>query len=701
MTLEELKVLITGETSNLRKEIASLKKQLNSVDKEAKSATSGINAAFKSIKTGATVTAVIAALALIVKAFRATFNMIKGWLDTAGELQTSLLGLQSILEGQGRSVSGATKFIQSYIEDGLVPLTDAVTAYKNLAARGYTDDQIQEVLGRLKDAASFGRQSSYTLGEAVKSATEGLKNENSILVDNAGVTKNVAKMWEEYAQSIGKSTNDLTQQEKIQAEVAGIMEETKFQIGDAARYAATYNGQLSALSKTLKDIKVNLGQAFMPIAMTIIPLLQSLAKNIAAVTSNIAQFMQALFGSDSAQAQNAKSAAKASKAETSLAQSTKSAGTAAKKGLAAFDELNILQKKTTGGSDVGSSSSTTTESSQSDEGATENGIPQGILDFANKVRTDLAPVKAYLVEIGGYFQQFWGNIQPALKPIISFLKEMFIPIWATIKFVVVTAFEFIKDAIRGALTIIQGVIKVFGGIISGDWSMLWDGVKDIFKGSWDIIYGVMKVVAAFMQRIIKEIANAIKVTWGALWTDVKNSTSNTWNWLSTKASAIFNGIKNTVVTAFTSAKNVIATAFEGIKLTVKNAINWAITKVNYLITKINNMAIVEGVRELASKAGFTIPKIPTITPLAQGALAYGPTFAMVGDNVNAAHDPEVISPLSKLQDMLIQAINKTNQNNYSGPSEIVLKIGETEFGRVAIKSINNVQRQAGITLLQV
>ena len=33
--------------------------------------------------------------------------------------------------------------------------------------------------------------------------TEGLKNENSILVDNAGVTKNVAKMWEDYAKAIG------------------------------------------------------------------------------------------------------------------------------------------------------------------------------------------------------------------------------------------------------------------------------------------------------------------------------------------------------------------------------------------------------------------------------------------------------------------------------------------------------------------
>ena len=38
--------------------------------------------------------------------------------------------------------------------------------------------------------------------------------------------------------------------------------------------------------------------------------------------------------------------------------------------------------------------------------------------------------------------------------------------------------------------------------------------------------------------------------------------------------------------------------------------------------------------------------------LAKGGLAFGPTQAIVGDNPNAANDPEVIAPLSKLKNML-------------------------------------------------
>ena len=47
------------------------------------------------------------------------------------------------------------------------------------------------------------------MGEAVKSATDGIRNENSVLVDNAGVTKNLSVIWEEYAASIGKGVGSL------------------------------------------------------------------------------------------------------------------------------------------------------------------------------------------------------------------------------------------------------------------------------------------------------------------------------------------------------------------------------------------------------------------------------------------------------------------------------------------------------------
>lgn len=287
MTLEELQILITTETSGLRRELARVNNELRGMDRVVRNSTDIMKKAFKGV-----------AVALATLGIG---KYVKDAIAAASDLEGAFLGLQSIVEGQGRSFGKAKGYINEYIDDGLIPLTNAINAYKNLAARGYNDEQIQQTMERLKDSAAFGRQSGLTLGDAVETATEGLKNENSILVDNAGVTKNVAKMWEDYAKSIGKTTKNLTDAEKITAEVNGIMNETRFQVGDAAKYADTFAGRLAFLNKTLGDIQVNIGEAFMPIANFVLPVLQKLANWLSKVTAYIKFFMQAMFGVSSSQ----------------------------------------------------------------------------------------------------------------------------------------------------------------------------------------------------------------------------------------------------------------------------------------------------------------------------------------------------------------------------------------------------------------
>ena len=52
-----------------------------------------------------------------------------------------------------------------------------------------------------------------------------------------------------------------------------------------------------------------------------------------------------------------------------------------------------------------------------------------------------------------------------------------------------------------------------------------------------------------------------------------------------------------------------------------------------------------GAAQIATIASAPMPS------LAEGGMAFGETLAVVGDNPNAQSDPEVISPLSKLQDI--------------------------------------------------
>ncbi|MBB5801122.1 phage-related protein [Saccharothrix ecbatanensis] len=70
-----------------------------------------------------------------------------------------------------------------------------------------------------------------------------------------------------------------------------------------------------------------------------------------------------------------------------------------------------------------------------------------------------------------------AEIGSTLIPILKFLIDN----------VVGPTFARIVDTVSGALRVIQGVLDVVMGVITGDWSRAWSGVKDIVSGAWQAI----------------------------------------------------------------------------------------------------------------------------------------------------------------------------------------------------------------------
>lgn len=190
--------------------------------------------------------------------------LMKSSIDAQNEFRNSMIWLKSIVEWTWWDFSKAEKFISEFTSDWLIPASDAATSLKNLLARWFSLDEASQMMWRFKDAAAFWRQSSLSLWDAVRSATEGIKNENSVLVDNAWVTKNVSVMWEEYAETLWISADELTIQQKREAELQWIMKETQFQVWDAKKLSEEFSWSLSRLSATFLQVKQTLWAALMP-----------------------------------------------------------------------------------------------------------------------------------------------------------------------------------------------------------------------------------------------------------------------------------------------------------------------------------------------------------------------------------------------------------------------------------------------------
>lgn len=185
-------------------------------------------------------------------------------IQATNQAERSSMALAVTARYTGESLQETTAAAQELAKDGFMSVAQASQALQNLLSRGYGLEQSVQMMERLKDAAAFNRQSHLDLGEAVVGATEGLKNENSMLVDNAGVTKNVSVMHKEYAAQLGKSVDALTQAEKRVAEYNGIMKETEGQVGNAERMANTFQGAQARLNQELFNSKAALGQALVP-----------------------------------------------------------------------------------------------------------------------------------------------------------------------------------------------------------------------------------------------------------------------------------------------------------------------------------------------------------------------------------------------------------------------------------------------------
>jgi phage-related protein len=276
-------------------------------------------------------------------------------------------------------------------------------------------------------------------------------------------------------------------------------------------------------------------------------------------------------------------------------------------------------------------------------------------------------------------QKLWDDV---LKPIIIPFLEALEEVWnGTLKGIIKQVVDLVMKLVDSAAEIynkfisplINAIISELApGFVKG-FNIVLNIVKSVIKTIGEIISGLLTTLGG----LIDFITGVFTGNWGKAWEGVKS---------------IFKGV------------------FDSLWAIVKVPLDLIIDAINVVINALNSISVdipeidVFGKKVGGGSIGINIKPIPH---LAKGGLAYGPTLAMVGDNKGAAADPEVVSPLSKLQGMLDVGNQETNDllrqvlKALSGDRTTILKVGETEFGRVSINAINRTQRQAGQTLLDV
>lgn len=182
-------------------------------------------------------------------------------VSIAEERQNALKGLASVATAKGfddKTAQDAVKNLR-LVKAGVVDIGNATTGLKNLLATGFSLPESIKLLEAFSDTAAFGKQQALTFGEAIRGATEGIKNGNSILVDNVGLTKNLSVILKE----AGKDEKDLmlvSQDLSVrQALLNGLLKEASINLGDADKLTQGYTGSTAALNMAYDNLYASVG----------------------------------------------------------------------------------------------------------------------------------------------------------------------------------------------------------------------------------------------------------------------------------------------------------------------------------------------------------------------------------------------------------------------------------------------------------
>ena len=202
----------------------------------------------------------------------------------------------------------------------------------------------------------------------------------------------------------------------------------------------------------------------------------------------------------------------------------------------------------------------------------------------------LGPVlSALFAVLGPLINDLLAAIVPAIGPIVSALSAALIPafqlVGTTVKAlmpIVLPIINIIKDTIVNAMKVIQGIINVVMGIITGNWSQAWNGIKQIGSGVWN-----------FIKSAFSNFGSAIVGIAKAAWNLLGSAISAGWNLIKSGASAAWNGITSTISSGVSRAVNFVRNLPNSIRNIFSNAGSWLLSAgkniINGLLNGISSM----------------------------------------------------------------------------------------------------------------
>ena len=320
----------------------------------------------------------------------------------------------------------------------------------------------------------------------------------------------------------GKTTKEMSEQEKVALRLAFVQDKLSGAAGDFARTSDGWANQTRVLALRFDALKASIGQGLINVLTPVIRLLNELMVYLQKAADAFRDFTTMIFGDAGDSASGVGGAVTASAVLADNIDTAAASATALKKSLAGFDKINVLSSS----SDSGSSAST--GSSDSSIGVTEEEV-EDTADTTEKLSGTLDRVKKKLSEIAnitglsGLWSDFIIGVQSAKAGVDNIFSALSGAVEATMPNIIGLG----ESLTNTFLTVSQTITEI--------WGSMWTTIAENFQ-SWTEENG--EALSLFFENYIltfTELYTLISDMVGDIFADIKA-------WWETSGQPVFDGI---------------------------------------------------------------------------------------------------------------------------------------------------------------
>ncbi|WP_394899581.1 phage tail tape measure protein [Clostridium paraputrificum] len=522
LILEKLQVMIEASTKPFRDEIKKAQDYVKETTKVVNAEVNKIKGLFKSLGRFVITLGIGKALTSSIKSAMRVESAIQQITRTMGESTNQFLKWS-------KANALAFNMSQSDAMNYGAIFSNLVSTFSN-----GTQQTLQYTTDLLKASSIIASGTGRTMEDVMERIRSGLLG-NTEAIEDLGVNVNVAMLqsteaFKRFAN--GKSWDQLSFQTQQQIRLMAILEQTSNKFG--GEVFSNTNSSLQQFVAVLKDVALNIGNAFLPIMNVVMPILTNFAMGLRTVTGYVVAFMQTLFGYKPSSKTGVGGATgqvnSLGNAATKTGEKAKKAQKEVNRLLGGFDEINVLSKN-----------------SNSDSGGSGTNTPTtggGVLDFSNAeilepdtsgLESAVAKFKTIFVPVVESFE----NLKAAVKPLVDNIGTILIWFWDNI--LAPFATWTISKVMPEFFNILAGVFKILNPILEvfmelGAW--LWESfLQPIASWTGGVIVDVLGGIADVLQVIgdwmkeHKSVIEAIAIVVGsfALAWGLVNMAMKIWN----------------------------------------------------------------------------------------------------------------------------------------------------------------------------